>query len=253
MFRNFFGAWSIRRAHAVAGLCGMKLAFTPRLVGRTVIVSPHLDDAVFACGDVMADNPGARVVTIFSGRPPRYDVSTDWDAAAGFVAGDDVVGARRREDREALRILRASPTWLDFLDRQYGAAPAVDEITSALRAVLERQRPANVIVPLGLWHDDHRLAHAVCRRLIPRWSAIGWLAYADAIYRRFRDSGLADRLAELRAVGIRPVATGVSRPASPRKRASVACYGSQLRALGSPGRPGFADAFEPEWLWRLLP
>lgn len=231
----------------------MKLAFTRRLFGRTVIVSPHLDDAVFACGDLMADNPGVRVVTIFSGRPPRYDVSTEWDAAAGFAAGDDVIGARRREDREALRILRASPTWLSFLERQYGLPAEVDEMASALRAVLERQRPANVIVPLGLWHDDHRLAHAVCRRLIPRWPAIGWLAYADAIYRRFRDSGLADRLAELRADGIWTVATGALRPASERKRASVACYGSQLRALGSAGRPGFADAFEPEWLWRLIP
>ena len=230
----------------------MKLAFTPRLGGRVAIVSPHLDDAVFGCGDVMADNPGARVITIFSGRPSRYDVSTDWDAAAGFAAGDDVVAARRREDRHALRILRASPTWLPFLDRQYGPAPAVDEIVAALRDVLERLRPANVIVPLGLWHDDHRLAHAVCRRLIPVWPAIGWHAYADAIYRRFRDSGLADRLAELRAGGIRPVATGAARPASARKRASVACYGSQLRALGSPGRPGFADAFEPEWLWHLV-
>lgn len=231
----------------------MKLAFSRRLAGRTVIISPHLDDAVFGCGDVMADNPGARVVTIFSGRPPRYDVPTDWDTAAGFAAGDDVIGRRRREDRGALRVLRASPTWLEFLDRQYGPAPEIDRIVDTLRAVVERLRPANVIVPLGLWHDDHRLAHAVCRRLIPFWPSIGWLAYADAIYRRFRDSGLAHRLAELRADGIRPVAVGVARPASPRKRASVACYGSQLRALGSPGRPGSADALEPEWLWRLVP
>lgn len=231
----------------------MKVAFSLRLPGRTAIISPHLDDAVFGCGDVVADNPGARVVTIFSGRPPRRGDPTDWDAASGFAAGDDVIGRRRAEDRDALRILRATPTWLEFLDRQYGPAPEVETVVRAVGAVVERLRPANVIVPLGLWHDDHRLAHAVCRGLMRRWPSMTWLAYADAIYRRFRDSGLAERLAELRADGIRPVAVGPARPASQRKRASVACYASQLRALGSPGRPGFADALEPEWLWRLLP
>lgn len=216
-----------------------------------MVISPHLDDAVFGCGDVIADNPGTRVVTIFSGRPPRYDVPTEWDSASGFRPGEDVIGARRREDREALQLLDARPVWLDFLDRQYAPAPETDRVVSAVAAALGALRPARVIVPLGLWHDDHRFTHAVCRRLISRAPRIEWLAYGDAIYRRFRDSGLAARLAELRAGGIQPVATGPSRPASARKRASVACYRSQLQALGSPGRPGFADALEPEWFWRL--
>jgi LmbE family N-acetylglucosaminyl deacetylase len=218
-----------------------------------VVVSPHLDDAVLGCGDFIAESPGTRVVTIFSGRPPRYDVPTDWDRAAGFGPGQDVIGTRRQEDWNALRLLDAWPIWLEFLDRQYAEPPDTGRVVSELGAALRRLRPGRVVVPLGLWHDDHRFTHAVCRRLIPRWRRVEWLAYGDAIYRRFRDSGLAARLAEIRASGLRPVALGASRPASPRKRESLACYASQLRALGAPGRPGFADALEPEWLWRLIP
>ena len=174
------------------------------------MVSPHLDDAVFGCGDVLADNPGSRVITIFSGRPTGYAVPTEWDRAGGFEPGQDVVSLRRREDRDALSLLRARPVWLPFLDRQYGPAPGIDDIVPVLRDTVESYRPANVIVPLGLWHDDHRLAHAVCRRLMRLWSQVSWLAYADAIYRRFPDSNLAGRLAELRADGIRPTAVGGS-------------------------------------------
>ena len=219
----------------------------------TVVVSPHLDDAVFGCGELLADNPGARVVTIFSGRPSRYGTPTDWDAAAGFRRGDDVVGDRRREDRRALDVLGAVPVWLSFLDRQYGPAPPLGRIVPVLRRAVEAENPANVVIPLGLWHDDHRLAHAVCRRLIAYWPHVRWLVYADAIYRRFRDSGVSVRLQELRAAALHPIAINGMRPASTRKRASVACYRSQLQALGSPGRPGFADALEPEWLWWLRP
>jgi LmbE family N-acetylglucosaminyl deacetylase len=216
-----------------------------------MVISPHLDDAVFGCGDVLADNPGSRVVTIFSGRPTGYTVPTEWDRAAGFEPGQDVVSTRRREDRDALALLRARPVWLPFLDRQYGPAADLEDIVPVLQETVEAHHPANIIVPLGLWHDDHRLAHAACRRLMPLWPQTSWLVYADAIYRRFLDSNLAGRLADLRAAGIRPLAVGGSRAVSARKRSSVACYRSQLLALGQPGRPGHADAFEPEWLWWL--
>ena len=105
----------------------MSLACSTRLPGATLVVSPHLDDAVFGCGDVLADNPGSRVITIFSGRPTGYAVPTEWDRAGGFEPGQDVVSLRRREDRDALSLLRARPVWLPFLDRQYGPAPGIDD------------------------------------------------------------------------------------------------------------------------------
>jgi LmbE family N-acetylglucosaminyl deacetylase len=87
---------------------------------RLIVVSPHLDDAVLGCGHLLAQRPGAVVITVFAGRPPRRERVTPWDAAAGFGPGDDVVGARRMEDRRALGALGARPLWLPFLDAQYG-------------------------------------------------------------------------------------------------------------------------------------
>ena len=42
------------------------------------------------------------------------------------------------------------------------------------------------------------------------------------------------------------------RATGPLKRRAVACYRSQLRALSTPGRPGFADVFATEGYWRLV-
>src|SRR5204862_178120 len=76
---------------------------------RLVVISPHLDDAVLGCGDLLRERPGAVVVTAFAGRPSVYPDLTSWDARAGFEPGADVVGARRHEDEAARRGLLPLP------------------------------------------------------------------------------------------------------------------------------------------------
>ena len=88
-------------------------------------ISPHLDDAVFSCGELLASAPGAKVVTVFAGGPPAGASMTSWDADCGFRADDDVIAARRGEDARALEMLGASPVWLPFWDDQYARAPAL--------------------------------------------------------------------------------------------------------------------------------
>ena len=215
-------------------------------------VSPHCDDAVFGAGDVLVAHPGATVVTVFAGAPAPGAALTAWDAAAGFAPGDDVMALRRAEDREALGLVGAAPVWLDFRDAQYGAPPDAGDVAAELARVLARVRPRQVLLPLGLFHADHALAHAATVELATAsvWLDVLW--YEDAIYRRL--PGLvAERVRALRARGLAlrclgPAAPG---PASPCKRAAVRCYRSQLRALATPGRPGVADAFAEEALWRL--
>ena len=57
----------------------------PRRLARPVLaISPHCDDAVFGCGDVLAVHAGAAVVTVFAGSPAPAAALTRWDAAAGF-------------------------------------------------------------------------------------------------------------------------------------------------------------------------
>ena len=114
----------------------------PSELERIVVVSPHLDDAVLGCGRLLAAHPDATVITVYAGAPPEYpDPMTHWDTAAGFSTGDDVLGARREEDRAALAELNATPVWLDFVEHQYlerpdwvGADQTVDRLEAAVRA-----------------------------------------------------------------------------------------------------------------------
>jgi LmbE family N-acetylglucosaminyl deacetylase len=225
----------------------------PRRLARPVLaISPHCDDAVFGCGDVLAVHAGAAVVTVFAGSPAPAAALTRWDAAAGFEAGDDVMAARRAEDRAALAALGARALWLPFRDAQYGASPSPTQIADALEAVIDVVEPATVLAPLGLFHGDHRLAHAACLESRRRRPAAAWLLYEDAIYRTL-DGLVPERLARLRAAGVTATAGAQGRRASARKRRAVARYRSQLRALAAPGHPGVDDVFAPERLWRLAP
>jgi len=218
---------------------------------RILVVSPHLDDAVLGCGDLIASRPGAVVVTLFAGSPPPRAEATDWDAASGFGAGEDAVGRRRDEDRDALAVLSARPIWLPFLDAQYEMPPAPGEIARRLAEEVATAAPDAVVIPLGLWHGDHRTAHEAAVDAMPRCHGVQWLAYEDAIYRAFPGDGLVERRRWLHERGIDTAPLPPGPPASALKRRSIDCYRSQLRALGSPAGPGWSDALEPERYWRL--
>jgi hypothetical protein len=70
----------------------------PAPLSNLLVLSPHCDDAVLACGEMLEAHPGSVVATVFAGCPPAGAPLTEWDRAAGFQAGDDVMNARRAED-----------------------------------------------------------------------------------------------------------------------------------------------------------
>jgi LmbE family N-acetylglucosaminyl deacetylase len=222
--------------------------------GRVVVVSPHMDDGIFGCGQVLADHPGAVVVTAFAGRPAFYGALREWDAASGFGPDDDPIGARRTEDRAALEILGASPVWLDHCDAQYGESPTVEALADSLEHAILAASPEDVYMPLGLFHRDHRLTHEAAAQVARRHPELTWFAHEDAVYRR-KGTLLAARLWELRARGVVLTPAGSSAGAEDAsfdlKRRSVEQYRSQLRALTAPGQPGYEDAFAPEHYWKL--
>ncbi len=51
----------------------------------SLIVSPHLDDAVFSCRDLLASQPGMLVGTVFTATPEAAGMRTAWDARCGFA------------------------------------------------------------------------------------------------------------------------------------------------------------------------
>ena len=162
-----------------------------------------------------------------------------------------MIARRRQEVREALARLGARPRWLDFLDAQYAPSPAVEQIAAAVENALVEAGLDAVFMPLGLFHSDHALVHAAAMLLFGRRPKRCWFAYEDAMYRRIEQL-LPERLEQLAGEGVVATLAGESRGTQlGKKRRAIACYRSQLRALRTPGRPGYADALRPERYWRL--
>lgn len=219
-------------------------------LGRIVAISPHLDDAVLSCGDLLTAHPGATVITVFAGVPAR-DVLTAWDADCGFRGAREAVRARREEDRAALALLRARSCWLDLEDRQYAHAPyPARAVAERLRVALDDAPFDTVLLPLGLFHSDHDLAHRAALRLLVADGRTRWLGYEDALYRSM--PGLLERrLRRLERAGVAAVPSGWTPPSSALKPRALRCYASQVRGLAAPGRPGLDDAAAPERYWTL--
>jgi LmbE family N-acetylglucosaminyl deacetylase len=218
-----------------------------------LVISPHCDDAVLSCGRLLESHPGSVVVTVFAGTQPADQPLTDWDRAAGFKPGEDVMAHRRHEDRRALSLLNCDPIWLPFHDSQYQVPACRDEIRRALQNVIEVIRPHVLLLPWGLFHSDHILAHEAGMDVRASLPDLPWLLYEDSPYRRIPDL-LMQRLADSRNAGlhIKRVMLGPTKSLE-RKAAAIACYESQLKALTTPGRPGYLDAFEEERFWYISP
>lgn len=191
-----------------------------------IVISPHLDDAVLSCGQLLAAHPRSTVITVFAGVPPVHLPLTDFDKACGFDSGAQAVSARREEDRRACAVLDATPIWLDLLDAQYreGAEPRSDPVTRLLHGVLdELDLDETLVIPLGIVHPDH-LYVARAARLVGERSLGQVLTYEELPGRV-----LWPEATEL----LRTYQTRSEQVAGPMylKEAAIACYRSQTWAL----------------------
>ena len=212
-------------------------------------ISPHLDDAVFGCGSLLAMRPGTVVATLFAGAPPSQAALTGWDADCGFASSAQALAQRRLEDATALGILKAQPCWLTFPDAQYRDSPPPPRLLrDAIGRLIAQHRPEACVVPMGLFHEDHLLAHDASLAAL-RNTGIPALAYEEAHYRRI-PGRVQERMASWRSAGIDASAPRELAP-SPRKRRVVECYASQLRGLAVRASQGCSDLDAPE-RYRLL-
>ncbi|WP_232326428.1 PIG-L deacetylase family protein [Microbispora sp. ATCC PTA-5024] len=122
---------------------------------KTVVISPHPDDAVLSCWDVLTRPDTRRVVTVFSGIPDSNARLSAWDRLTGASDPAARASERREEDRRALAIADCTPTHLDFL----GSTHRTDALdTAALRAAIRRAvADADVMwIPAAIGgHRDH--------------------------------------------------------------------------------------------------
>lgn len=217
------------------------------------VVSPHLDDAVFSCGMLLATHPGSVVCTVFAGEPPMRQ-TTPWDRASGFMDSHEAMQTRWREDRRALQFCGASAVHLGFLDSQYASLPAAEDVADGIARAWQESGIQTLVVPLGLYHSDHLATADACGLLLGARRPAACIAYEDALYRTRRGIVREKRERLARAgVRTRPLpddTLGVrsSGAAAATKRRAVRAYRTQLRALDDPYP---YDLAEPERFWWL--
>lgn len=125
---------------------------------KTLLISPHFDDAVLSAGQYMAGmKTRCDVLTVFSEVPKDNKLLTPYDESCGFKTSEDAVVVRRDEDNQALAILGAEAKYLRLLDSQYPGGGSKEDILEALRGfVAEHGNEYDIVLaPLGLRHPDH--------------------------------------------------------------------------------------------------
>jgi LmbE family N-acetylglucosaminyl deacetylase len=228
----------------------------------TLVISPHLDDAVLSCGHFLLSQTDLVVATVLAGHPGDGRLS-EWDRGCGFVAGDDPVARRRSEDRAALAVVGATARHLDFLDRPYrdGRAPEAggeiraEDIAAQLAELVRELAPARVLIPMGVLHPDHELTHEAGALLLRSSPEVELWVYKDLPYGLAHPHLVGSRLERLRGRGLRVQPVDVATAAgAERKREATACYASQVDAVRDDlGRDAWERTFSlgSEEFWQL--
>jgi LmbE family N-acetylglucosaminyl deacetylase len=162
-----------------------------------VILSPHLDDAVFSCWHVLTSTRDVLTLNVFTAAPEPGTEPAPWDRMTG---ADDAVArmsVRLAEDNAALALAGRNAQHLDFLDSQYREAPPA----GLQRAMQEHLPPeAHILAPAAIGgHPDHELVRDVALKLetearrvtlyadIPYATEFGWPDWLGAEPDPFRN------------------------------------------------------------------
>lgn len=152
-------------------------------------------------------------------------------------------------DAKAMQVLVISPHYDDAVF-SCGHWMSTQVLVAALKEVLQHNRPQRLVIPLGLFHEDHLLAH---RAGVAAWAAgprAELLVYEDSPYRHL-DGVLQKRLHELTEAGAQLTPQPGHAPANGSlKHQAVCAYRSQVEALGPHAVARIEDA---ERLWAYRP
>ena len=220
-----------------------------------LFLSPHLDDAIFSCGGLIAQlaPERVRVVTCFTKSVPQpTGFALQCQLDKGLAAGVDYMALRREEDRRACEQLHAECEWWDVAEaphRGYASASMlfadllpsdeeiIGELEQRLRQLLSSTYATSVYYPYGAGdHVDHRLLIAAVARVRPDWPRVCWMQYYDQPYtnkfaHRYPDIDTADEQSiEVLRAALRPGVYRLSLPENIQRqkfRASAA-YSSQV-------------------------
>ena len=238
----------------------------------TVILSPHFDDAVLSCWQVLEAGEEVVVVNVFTASPAVGRPLAWWDRLTGARDSIARMAERRAEDRAALALAGREALSLGLLDDQYRAA----QIQAP--AVLERLREAlaprsSLYAPAAMdEHRDHVLVRDAALSLagegwplvlyadLPHAITSGWPSWVTGERKRPGDDpdAIWDRALAAAGLDVQRVGARV-RPLEPavraRKLAAVDCYRTQRDALDKYAFAPLADPRALAWevYWQVPP
>lgn len=219
---------------------------------RVVVLSPHLDDAVFSLGATMSRlarrQVAVTVCTIFAGDPTSTLPADDHQTRSGFTDSGHSARVRREEDERALKVLGVDHVWLDFDDN---AACLRDE-SSVAEQVASVIRPGDLVLAPGapVTHPDHRLVAELARKADEAGVCVGYFLEqpyatwnAAARPRFLGGAGRAKTIETPQGWRSQLIPMGLNPTDHARKLQAMGCYTSQLRVLRNLPR-GRIIAFE---------
>jgi LmbE family N-acetylglucosaminyl deacetylase len=200
---------------------------------KTIIFSPHLDDAVFSVGACLRSEAfgKAKVVNIFT--RSKYTV-------AGLANDRKVTQLRMREDQLAMRQLGVEATYWGFPDTTLktsytdessyldpSAVPSNDCTWFSVQQHIENEFRLNkhhlFLAPLGIGsHIEHRIVTELCLRFLRSGRKVAF--YEDGSYFTGvtkESTSVANRLGLHRYIIIKPVAFS-------EKQSLIDVYSSQV-------------------------
>jgi LmbE family N-acetylglucosaminyl deacetylase len=219
-----------------------------------IVVAPHFDDAALSCGGMIARATSQRqrvlVLNVCTGALPSGARLSAYAQGLLNIWGLDpqrVVQVREREDRAAMKVLRAESRGLGFLDAIYrhpeayysletmlGTVLPEDTLIAGLHAAVgelaERNQGATLYLPLAVgMHVDHQVAFLVGRSLAAAGYSVAF--YEDFPYALVLPGALEERLETLGGAAILDSTVVAIDSAMRRKLRAIAAYRSQLKGL----------------------
>jgi LmbE family N-acetylglucosaminyl deacetylase len=144
---------------------GWSLAMAGIPPGPLLLVSPHLDDAVFSCSAIVERAETVDVLTVCAGSPdpPRRG---SWDEQCGFSSSAESMPVRLREDEAAFAGTPHRRRYLTLLDMQFVDWRTEEEATTIAAEIafwLATSPNGTVALPAGAGCQFPRIVRRVRR------------------------------------------------------------------------------------------
>jgi len=147
---------------------------------KNIVISPHLDDAVFSLGGLLAkESEKTKIITIFSGIPTKPLVRI-WDKSCGFKNSTVAMEERIKENSFALYSLgikEKNIINLNYLDKQYRNSfltkpkypiqEIIQSISKELKKIIEieKDKKLKIFIPMSSIHQDHKIVRDIIIQL----------------------------------------------------------------------------------------